>query len=135
MNTRAIHPNVLMPTNYQKEKQVCSYSKLETRIDTNLSKINNLSATMCCGPWIAAWSQYSLTCWSIFLQKRIIPLKIILVKQPNDSKCGKLVPWTDFYPSMVVVKILLMSWQSVIRNQLQRAAMGPFIIYTCIESI
>ena len=45
-------------------------------IVTNLSNCDNLSDTICCGPWMAACSQYSLTCWSINLQKFIILLKV-----------------------------------------------------------
>ena len=45
------------------------YSKIYIKGNkTNLSKIANLGETICCGPWIAASWQYSLTCCSIFLQ-------------------------------------------------------------------
>ena len=40
----------------------------EKLYETNLSKTANLWETMCWGPWIAASWQYSLICWSIFLQ-------------------------------------------------------------------
>ena len=47
-----------------------------TLYETNLSNLDNLSDTICCGPWIAACSQYSFTCVRICLNMFTILLII-----------------------------------------------------------
>ena len=44
--------------------------------ETNLSSLDNLSDTICCGPWMAACSQYSFTCVRICLNMLTILLII-----------------------------------------------------------
>ena len=46
--------------------------------ETNLSSLDNLSDTICCGPWIAACSQYSFTCVRICLN--ILTILLIIKK-------------------------------------------------------
>ena len=54
---------------------------------TFLSYMVNLRETICLGPWMAACAQYSLTCWSIFLQTLT---KTILFAIPSKRKNGIL---------------------------------------------
>ena len=52
----------------------------------NLSNIDNVSETICWGPWMAAWTQYSFTCWSIFLQ-----MWIIVLDEQYENEIEKLI--------------------------------------------
>ena len=54
--------------------------------ETNLSNIFNRLETICWGPWMAASSQYSLACWSIFLKTLTTMLTILLIIETKTKK-------------------------------------------------
>ena len=62
---------------------------------TNLSIINSLWDTICCGPWIPASSQYSLICWSIALQTLTILLLCLVSTHLYCDVVGAFFNWID----------------------------------------
>ena len=49
---------------YSSNEVMKKYECIKSQKKTNLSNMANLGDTICCGPWMAASSQYSLTCRS-----------------------------------------------------------------------
>ena len=68
---------------YSSNEVMKKYECIKSQKKTNLSNMANLGDTICCGPWMAASSQYSLTCRSKIMKMLTIFMIIISKTEQN----------------------------------------------------